>query len=250
MICKLCGEHKKLVKSHVIPEAFFRQISNDGIASKTISNKLGSYPKRAPIGIYDTNILCQACEDSFHFYDDYAISIFRDFAEDADRSIFIKGRPAVSFNVEYSRIKLFFISMLWRAGISNEDYFKSVQLKEHENRLKELILKRDPGGRHDYSVVGRIFNANPEIVPMMGPYSCRNLAGARAYSFVFSGLQFFIKVASHKFDSDIHQIMLEPNKPWNLVVIEYIGSNYYNAALDLVDMQIKPVFSESILSGI
>ena len=81
----------------------------------------------------------------------------------------------------------------------------------------------------------------------MGPYLLRNLAGAKAYSFVFSGLQFYIKVASHKFDSAISEVMLDPSKHWNLIVTKYIGSNYYNAAFDVVQKQRKPVFSESIL---
>ena len=63
--CKSCGQARKLVKAHAIPEAFFRELNNDGMAPIVITNRPGEFSKRAPIGIYDKTILCSDCESLF-----------------------------------------------------------------------------------------------------------------------------------------------------------------------------------------
>lgn len=48
MICRGCCNDKKLVKSHVIPESFFRDLREDEDYLKLISPS-GEHPKRSPI---------------------------------------------------------------------------------------------------------------------------------------------------------------------------------------------------------
>ena len=69
--CRLCAEDRKLVKAHVIPEAFFRVLRAGGETPILISNVANTYPKRSPIGVYDQNILCEDCETMFSQVDDY-----------------------------------------------------------------------------------------------------------------------------------------------------------------------------------
>jgi hypothetical protein len=54
MKCKLCGVDKKLVKAHIIPEAFFKPLRSGKNAPLLI--RPGDYVKRAPIGVYDKTI--------------------------------------------------------------------------------------------------------------------------------------------------------------------------------------------------
>jgi hypothetical protein len=73
MTCKLCGQDKKLVKAHVIPASFFRPLRSEKNSPLLIT--AGNYVKRAPIGVYDKTILCEACEKQFGIWDDYAQSL-------------------------------------------------------------------------------------------------------------------------------------------------------------------------------
>ena len=57
MICRGCNQDKKLVKAHIIPESFFRGLRGEKEPAKILSNRKDFYPKKSPIGIYDTEIL-------------------------------------------------------------------------------------------------------------------------------------------------------------------------------------------------
>ncbi|MCD6671175.1 hypothetical protein LT068_19635, partial [Vibrio cholerae] len=64
-----------MIKAHIIPEFFFVSMKSGNKPLKVITNILGVYPKKAPIGIYDRNILCSECENRFQKIDDYALRI-------------------------------------------------------------------------------------------------------------------------------------------------------------------------------
>ena len=76
MLCRLCFSAKKLVKAHVIPEAFFRVLRNGSESPLIVSGSAKFYPKRSPIGVYDQYILCEECEKKFGVVDDYGIKVF------------------------------------------------------------------------------------------------------------------------------------------------------------------------------
>lgn len=50
-VCKLCGETKPLVKSHIISEAFWREVRNNNQIPLLISSGQNQIPKKAPIGV-------------------------------------------------------------------------------------------------------------------------------------------------------------------------------------------------------
>jgi len=71
--CRLCEKEGKLVKAHVIPEAFFRVLREDGNSPQLLTSTPDHLPKRSPIGVYDESILCEVCESKFDRFDDYGI---------------------------------------------------------------------------------------------------------------------------------------------------------------------------------
>lgn len=72
----MCNNNvEKLVKSHIIPESFFRAIKKDSNHLLIVSNKESEFTKRNMIGIYDQEILCLNCEEKFKLLDDYGQDI-------------------------------------------------------------------------------------------------------------------------------------------------------------------------------
>lgn len=119
--CLGCGMNANLVKSHIIPEAFFRAVKKTQGEPVILSGEKGEYPKKSHIGIYDNNILCHRCEDVFQKTDDYGIKTLIN-EEDRYQEILVDGRLAGYERVdyEYSKLKLFFISLIWRASITSQ----------------------------------------------------------------------------------------------------------------------------------
>lgn len=127
--CKLCGLHADLVDSHVIPESFYLQEEGKGVNSKILS--IEDYPKKSPQGIYD-QIICQECENSFGPWDDYAAKLLKQTAPSTVISHPESGNiMAYEYaSVDYEKLKLFFLSLLWRAHASDKGFFDTFKLPE------------------------------------------------------------------------------------------------------------------------
>src|SRR6266446_7538891 len=75
MGCQLCGEDKKLIKAHIIPQCLYMPIQEPYPEERMIriSKKPGIYPKRSPTGVHDNGILCAGCDNRvFGNWDKYA----------------------------------------------------------------------------------------------------------------------------------------------------------------------------------
>ena len=68
--CRFCDEHRRLVKAHLVPESFY-EFPRGSSGGRIISSE-EEFSKRAPIGVYDTEILYERCEKGFGRYDTYA----------------------------------------------------------------------------------------------------------------------------------------------------------------------------------
>lgn len=158
MQCQLCGLSKKLIKAHPIPESFFRQLRDDSGPPRLMTDRPGVFPKRAPIGIYDKTILCGSCEKIFQLWDDYAqLLLIQEF--DTANKIEDSGKTLayVFPRYDYAKLKLFFISVLWRAAVASHSFYAKVRLGPHADRAKKLILEGNPGSVDDFMVVlGRL----------------------------------------------------------------------------------------------
>ncbi len=51
-----------MVKSHIIPESFFRDVDKAKTGLRVYSSKPDEFPKRSPTGVYDDEIVCEECE--------------------------------------------------------------------------------------------------------------------------------------------------------------------------------------------
>ena len=146
--CKLCGQTKHLVKSHIIPKFLFPREGSILISSKFL------YIKKRRVGSYDSPILCADC-------DSLVIGKFDNFAN----KVLIHRKGVVIENIqelsnqrvikiyrlkdkaEYDIMARFFISILWRASVSIHEDFSDFSLGPYELISKKIIL--DPG--YDYN---------------------------------------------------------------------------------------------------
>ena len=173
MTCKLCGGNKKLVDAHVIPRSFYKDIVKP---TGKIVDAGKHYSKKSLIGIYDPNLVCHDCERRFHPWDTYAVELLLADYEEKNYVNDHTGKRIIYIfqTIDYAKLKLFFLSVLWRAGRSTHEFFRNLDLGPHELVIREMILRNDPGDATTYSVVvkrcvgeeevRRRCSARPEIV--------------------------------------------------------------------------------------
>ena len=103
----------------------------------------------------DEDLLCNACERRFGPWDHYAAEcLLHNFASDA-RGLFSNGE-VVAYQVdnwEEAKIRMFVLSLLWRASTTTHSIFTRVTLGPHAERVKQFILAGDPGSPDDFSVL-------------------------------------------------------------------------------------------------
>lgn len=140
-ICNLCDLPRPLCDSHIIPKAFFRDAMSgeSGRGLNMITSKRIETGKMA--GEYE-RLLCRDCEELIGKYDNYGILFFRGKV----------GKPLSVFNgeqvpddielignVDVYLLRLFLISVLWRASISSRPFFDKVNLGPYEIVAKQVI---------------------------------------------------------------------------------------------------------------
>ena len=151
--CKLTGNVGPAIKAHVVPRAFYELPPQKDGAYSLVSNSPNTFPRKLPVGIYDNTIVTQEGESLFGPWDEYAIRILLKNV-DAFEPI-TKGDKVLAWslpNYEYPLLKLFVLSVLWRAHASAHPAFCRVQLGPHERYIRSLLLNGQPGAPEEYSV--------------------------------------------------------------------------------------------------
>lgn len=60
MVCKFCGQEKKLIKAHIIPKKFYLGLKDDRYLCINSQNCKYMIQQQ---GGYDSNILCEDCDN-------------------------------------------------------------------------------------------------------------------------------------------------------------------------------------------
>ena len=179
--CKLCNKVLVLRHSHIVPDFYIRGLEHElstgtsgetqpfSIVMSARSDLEGGAKQRGfwekILGIKEY-LLCEVCERKFAENETYVRDLFygntppplkklpigsdyTDFPIQPNFEGFLGARKVV---VDYKRLRLFQLSLLWRAGVAKGLFFKSVNLGEfHEAKLRNLLFTENPGLDTDYA---------------------------------------------------------------------------------------------------
>lgn len=210
------------MEAHVIPRSFHRIDPSDRQPTRLVTNVEGRYTQKIRKGVYDASIVCEECERRFSPWDDYADELFlkswEKFERITDRGHEI-GYSLPTF--DYPRLKLFFLSLLWRAGASEHAMFAKIDLGPRESVLKNAIERADPGAIDFFGVVLQAFDSTN--VGMLNPHPER-FSGLRFYRFYLSHIIAFIKVDGRPFIDPFPSVALGPGRSLVLVQKNFMTS--------------------------
>jgi len=151
LICKGCTKDTTLINAHIIPKSFWVGLKDGEIAPKLMSNKADTYPKKLPIGVYDKTILCHDCEQKFQTIDEYGQKLL--LKDESNQEKLIENGAIVGYRVQnfnYSLLKLFFISILWRASVSSQEFYSKINIGPFEDKAKQMLCTRSRGAMSNY----------------------------------------------------------------------------------------------------
>lgn len=150
-VCKLCSEHKPLCKeSHIIPMFLYKFLTAENNKIVYIDTKKSKFKFN---GEYEGGILCQNCDnvvignlDNYFakfIHGEFPQVVAPRFERMDNRDVVVReGDPYY----DYSKYKLFLLSLLWRASISSRPLFNQIKLPaDIEEDLRSRLLNNDPG---------------------------------------------------------------------------------------------------------
>lgn len=227
--CQLCrSDGVSLVKAHIIPKSLYGDaLDHQEGPAKLISDIRGNFPRRSRIGVYDDGIVCAICEALFSPWDDYAHELL--FQTQATKEHQHDGKVvAYEFDgIDYVKLKLFFISLLWRAHVSTQQFFRAVNVGPFAATLVKMIQEGDPGDTQDFAVFVARFD-HPLSEAFADPYLIRPFGAINGYAFYFARHMAYIKVDKRPLPDALGRAVLTPGQPFYLILREFLNSKQFN----------------------
>lgn len=234
--CKICGASSGFVKSHIIPEAFFRQLRDDQEAPLLISGATGQAPKKSPIGVYDTNILCGPCEGKFLHWDTYGVDVLLTRFDHFFKPILKEGKIFGYEASDVDKVKLldFLTSIIWRASISSQPFYETVQLGPYQAQIREgMFIQSDHSPEPVDAVLSRWKDDDDDTLPttsLMNPHRER-WGDVNAYRLYLGKIVAYIKIDQRSFNETFSKFSLRSSDPLRII------SRSFAASKDLAAMQ-------------
>lgn len=187
--CALCHEPKELCESHIIPDALYKPLFANRQTAILKSVEPGVGTKKMQGGFWE-HLLCFDCEQKISVWEAYAERLLLGDGRIPEVEPIPGAQGAVFWkNVDYTRFKLFQMSVLWRSSVTQLDFFKGVDLGAREDELRQKILAGDPD---DPSFFGCLMfsltlHGKPTAGIVQAPVSAR-INSVRRARFIFGGM--------------------------------------------------------------
>ena len=195
MPCALCQKSKTLRRSHIVPEFLYQGMYDQKHRFLGMSTTPAQMPQLYQKGFRE-ELLCEDCEQQFGRYEKYAAEFF--YGGGAPVAIGSTQTEAFIRSLDYDKIKLFFMSLLWRFGITTVKELRAVSLGPHADRLRKLLRANDPGDANTYPCLvtavtfeGK-FLGNIMVPPCVGKLEARHV-----WHILVSGCVLSFFVSSH-----------------------------------------------------
>lgn len=215
MTCRLCRQSKPLKSSHVVPEFMYQDMYDNkhrffGLSSNSEAKELLKQKGlREPL-------LCADCEQQIGRYEWYASGVFYGgVPQERQRT----GNLVQLSQLEYRPLKLFFLSLLWRMGITSIPELKGVELDKHEEVLRAMLQREDPGSALDYPCMITAVMIEGKHVPDLIMHGGEaSMDQQRVWSFVAAGFVFSFFERGKAVPIDVQSGFLSSNGAAILVV--------------------------------
>ena len=193
-ICKLClKSEKKLCNSHIIPESFYKPAYDE---QHRINKWQADIGKETHIkkGLREY-MLCKECEQRINKYEKYATDLWNKNSIVPNKC---HSKELLINGLDYTKIKLFHLSVLWRSSVSQLPEFKLISLGPHEEILRKMIINNDAGPDNYYCIIGNVLEDDGEVAHglMLQPFK-EKIETYRIYYYMFGGCRWIYFTSSH-----------------------------------------------------
>lgn len=198
-ICKLCKkESTSLENSHIIPDAFWKKVKNSSPGKKNgLYLSLEKSKNQYGQDTHTEELLCWDCEQKLsNNIENYTSKLCLQNPSNIKVKIESREKSRRLTGIDYRKLKLFQMSLLWRASISTKPIYKHIKLlANEEERIRQAIYKLEPLKSHEYGCIMSLLwiNSDPKstrdtksIITM--PYT-HSIGQSSFFVFIFGGFE-------------------------------------------------------------
>ena len=179
------------------------------------------YSLRSPTGAYD-RIVCTNCEQRFHPWDTYGVEFVRDYRFGGSKRLSARQIASKAIEIQdfdYVLLKMFVLSILWRADASSHVLLNRVNLgQSFRSALSKIILCGDPGGAEVFPITATLFKTELDQYYMVDPHRQRVDGVNYVWLYVYGGFLFTIKVDRRPSPRTFGLLALDPNEPFRIIL--------------------------------
>lgn len=194
MKCALCFSSAPLRNSHIIPEFQYKPIYDAKHRMHVISSDADKRDKFAQKGLRE-KLLCDKCELHISKWEDYACRVLFD----DEAKLLSKSEKAIHLHgIDYPKLKLFLLSLLWRMSVAKGEFWKEVQLGPLEEKLRLCLLHSDPLAADDYPcLLCPVLIDGHFDVGWLTPPDKTRANGHNVYRVIINGILFCFFASTH-----------------------------------------------------
>jgi hypothetical protein len=230
--CRLVGTVGVFAKAHIIPDAFLQRATD----APFLECGVNSPPRKRFTGWYDQGILGLEGERLIADYDNEAAKCFIEngFTYRARRDPHDLNKLGANFvadqvyeidDVNTTKLRLFGLSLLWRAAVTSIDAFELVKVSHsHLLDIRARLAARDPGPFTEYPIYFAVF-CDAEELMKVAPYRPKNYP---FYRFFLDGVVCYVCPRRRIADADQRGLLFAGSETNRLRVpcLLSIGSNH------------------------
>ncbi|MGA2070942.1 MAG: hypothetical protein ABSG97_06295 [Sedimentisphaerales bacterium] len=214
--CRLCHTSSLLKESHIVTKSIFNLLRD-----KTINNRFYEIGGGTENIVQDgpkEYLLCDKCEQKIGRYEKY----FKEAVHLGRHGIkIIQGKNiAIIRNLDYKKVKLYLLSLLWRMSISSLPQFADVSLANNEDVIRKRILEEKPGESCEYQIAAIIPLINGKIeegwmfFPIISTHPHETV-----YYMIVGGILYSISMTQQ--DKCFHKYLLYESGNWAMPLIDF-----------------------------
>jgi hypothetical protein len=176
-------------------------------------------------GIYDSRILCSACEAEFTNWDTHGFDVLSKTRGDDEALRTQEGIVCglIPRELVYQTFKIFLLSVLWRASVSSHVFFARIDLGPHEQRIRSILKSSAPLEAEDYSTILLLPVGQPFQDTILMPWPSR-IDGVWFYRLYFPNVIAMIKIDKRPTPDSFAPIQLRPNGDNYMIFQPHYGS--------------------------
>lgn len=182
MICALCHEEKELCDSHVISKFNYKPLKEDEGRFYVVSADPDLNNQVVQDGVKQ-KLLCRDCEDKRNTWETYFSSKWH------RGEFFSEAYPHAVTGLDYAKVKLYQMSTLFLASVSDDRLFEEVELlTERQEQLREMLLSESPGPPAEFGcMMDALIEQQIDPRTLVAKAVTKEKAGIRVHQFIFAG---------------------------------------------------------------